>query len=203
MQTAFKKGLVLITGLMLLCGFCAGTAMADDRRDYLNQLNDVMQTRPAAEILQADSVEEITAWLDRFDQWAWLVNQSTRYALTVDEYKTVTAFKDYVKSVQSGAFPTLRQAAGPALQKELKNIKVSVGGEDLRRLRFTTINFRDTEVARELSAYLGKLPLRLHFTLVEFMLDHEDISTVQKLRPPQDTDIVVWDPEFKQYSLHN
>ena len=187
---------------MLVCGLLNGAAYADDRRAYLNELNAIMQTA-YAEIAPAADVAQITARLDTFDRWAWLVNQSTRHALTVDEYKTVTDFKAYVKEVQAREFPVLRQAAGPAWQRELKNIKVSVKGEEFRQARFTTPNFKDIEVARELSEYLGKLPLRLHFTQVEYMLDHEDLSTMQRLNPPKDTDITAWDDDYRQYSLHN
>ena len=188
---------------MLLCGG-AGSALAEDGAgEYLALLNAEMAKPAMQGQAPMDDLGQVKAALDVIDSWPRLLNQASRYQFTVEEYNTVITFKEQARAAQAKLFPMLRQAAGYALQTEMPKYKVSLKGDNFERVWFTSTAFRDMNLTQEILEKYGVLLKRLRFSQADFMLDHEDVSTLSRFQPPQDTDIVLWDEGFGRYSLFN
>lgn len=205
MKIAYKNRLAaLFLGLAFLLSY-GNVAWADETRvaDYLAQLKAEMTTPAMQGQLPMDNLTQIQAGLDTFEAWAQLLNQASRYQFTVDEYVTVTDFKDKIRTVQSKLFPMLRQATAHALQQELNAIKVTVKGDDFKEIRFTSPILKDMDLTQKMHTDYDLLLKRLRFKQAAFMLDHEDISTLSRFQAPQDGDIALWDTAYKNYALFN
>lgn len=189
-------------GLILLCG-AYGFALAEE--DYGDAYMATLMTEMNNPALQGQmpmaGLPQVETALKQIDSWSWLIGCANRYQLSVERYNTVTVFKERVRAAQTLLFPMLRQATADALQAEMPKYKVSLKGDKLEQLFFTSRAFRGTEASRELLEKHGLLLKRLRFTQAAFMLDHEDLSTLSRFQPPQDTDIVLWDEDFSRYSL--
>lgn len=189
-------------GLILLCG-AYGFALAeeDDGDTYIATLSAEMKKPAMQGQMPLDGLSQVEAALKQIDQWAWLIGCANRYQLSVARYDTVTMFKEQARAAQTRLFPMLRQAAADALQAEMPKYKVSLKGDNLEQIFFTSRAFRGTEASRELLEKYSILLKRLRFAQAAFMLDHEDLSTLSRFQPPPDADIVLWDESFTRYSL--
>lgn len=190
--------------LIFICGGY-GIALAQDGgiAEYLTRLNAEMAKPAMQGQVSMDDLSQIEAALNMIDSWPQLVNQASRYQFTVEEYNTITMFKDQVRAAQAKLFPMLRQAVVHALQSEMPKYKTSIKGDNFERVWFTSLEFRDMDATREVLEKYGVLLKRLRFNQADFMLDHEDVSTLSRFQPPRDTDIVLWDESFGRYSLFN
>lgn len=178
----------LFLSLVLLICF-TGTAWADnDVEAYLNQLKHEMSAPAMQGRLPMDNLAQIEAALDTMDSWARLLNQASRHEFTVDEYTTVTAFKDQIRVAQGQLFPMLRQASAFAMQSAMPKYKVTTKDEGAVKIWFTSPLFKEMDATREVLETYGLLFKRLRFVQIDFMLDHEDVSTLSRFKPPQDTD---------------
>lgn len=195
---------VFFTGLILLCGGY-GFAFAEDGGvdEYLARLNAEMASPVMQGQMPMDGLAQVEAAINVIDSWPQLINRASRYQFTVEEYNTVTMFKDQARAAQAKLFPMLRQAAGYALQTEMPKYKVSLKGDNFERIWFTSTAFRDMGLTREVLEKYGLLLKRLRFGQADFMLDHEDVSTLSRFQPPQDTDLVLWGEGYGRYSLFN
>ena len=198
----YKNTLVAI--FMLLSSINIAWAEDDGVKNYLAHLKLEMAT-PAMQQAQIpmNDLGQIEESLSIVDNWVNLVNQANRYQLTVDEYTSVTAFKEQLRTVQIQIFPMLRQSTGFALQNKELKCKVSIKGDDFSRIWFTSQAFKDMSITQEVLREYGQLLKRLRFEQADFMLDHEDVSTLLRFKPPKDVDIVLWDEGYNRYSVFN
>lgn len=193
----------LLFSLILLICF-TGMAWADnDTAAYLNRLKSEMAAPAMQGQLPMDNLAQIEAALDTMDSWAKLLNQASRHEFTVEEYATVTAFKEQVRVAQGKLFPMLRQASAFAMQNAMPKYKVTTKDEGAVKIWFTSPLFKDMDATREVLETYGLLFKRLRLAQIDFMLDHEDVSTLSRFKPPQDTDIVLWSDDYSRYSLFN
>lgn len=189
-------------GLILLCG-AYGFALAeeDDGDAYIATLYAEMEKLAMQGQMPLVGLPQVETALGQIDSWSRLIGRANRYQLSVEKYDAVNVFKERVRAAQTRLFPMLRQAAADALQVEMPKYKISLAGDDLERIFFTSLAFRGTEASRGLLEQYGTLLKQLRFVQAAFMLDHEDLSTLSRFQPPSDTDIVMWDEDFNRYSL--
>lgn len=191
-----------VIGLILLCG-AYGFALAeeDDGDAYVATLYAEMQKPAMQGQMPMAGLPQVETALKQIDSWSWLISRASRYQLSVESYDAVNVFKERVRAAQTLLFPMLRQATAEALQAEMPKYKISLKGDNFEQIFFTSRAFRGTEASRELLEKYSTLLKRLRFTQAAFMLDHEDLSTLSRFQPPQDTDIIMWDEDFNRYSL--
>lgn len=189
-------------GLILICG-ASGFALAeeDDGDAYIATLYAEMQKPAMQGQMPMAGLTQVETALKQIDSWSWLIGCASRYQLSVERYDTVNVFKERVRAAQALLFPRLRQATAEALQAEMPKYKISLKGDTFEQIFFTSRAFRGTEASRELLENYSTLLKRLRFTQAAFMLDHEDLSTLSRFQPPQDTDLIMWDEDFNRYSL--
>lgn len=200
-----KWPLAVMAILALVLSFNGIVTAADDndRKAYLTQLGEQMQSSAMHGVLPMDNMAQIYADLDVVEGWARLLNQASHFQFTVEEYATVTAFKTQARTAQGKLFPMLRRAMAHCLPQELAAIKVAVTGDNDTEIRFTSLELRDMALTQKIHDNYVLLFKRLRFRQAVFMLDHEDISTLSSFQPPQDEALVLWDAAYQHYALFN
>lgn len=193
--------------VVLICGISGMVRAAElDQKQYLRTVRQLLQSgemdRWRGQMPMHDK-NGIMQYLRQFDAWSELAADGRHYQWVETEYVVVAEFKEKLRAVQTEAFPKLRFALADVLTQELKGVTVKAGGNDYKNIRLTNKDFQDMDLVRAIHSGLGALLLELRFTQVEFMLDHEDITANFRLIGVADNVIVLWDADYRQYSIIN
>lgn len=142
-----------------------------------------------------ESKDSIILGVALFSAWAMIAEEEGKYALNNDEKALLKQFKSKVSSVQSTAFPRLRDAYGPAVRKALweHDLSARTFGSGFRTIEFVGGVFAANWNIKEFQTNISDVLHQLKFKQSRYKWYKEaDEYTYYDIKSHDDKELIVW-----------
>lgn len=169
---------------------------AEKKEDYIAKLKrevDGLEKYKVENYLE--SKDSITLGVALFSAWAMIAEEGERYTLNDDEKALLTKYKSKVSSVQSKAFPRLRDAYGPAVRNALweHDLSAKTFGAGFRTIQFVGAAFAANRNIKEFQTNISDILHQLRFKQSQYKWYKEaNEYTHYDIKSHDDKKLIVW-----------
>ncbi len=170
--------------------------LREKNRKYVDQLKreiDGMKKFKVENYLS--SKDDILICLGMFGAWAIIAEDGKKYKLNNEEKAVLYKFKKEVSSVQKRAFPSLRDAYGPAVRKALweHDISARTIGEGYKTIEFVGGIFAANRNIKEFQQNISEVLHQLRFKQSRYKW-YKGASeyTYYDIKSHEDSELIIW-----------
>ncbi len=143
------------------------------------------------------TLEDLNVALASFDNWASFIGEGIKLNLSADASAELKALNENVQNVQINSFPILRDQYGPLVRAEFAKAKEAKSamtvGKGFKKLVFTSSDFKDKALVKELHASKLELLLNLRFEVITYReRKWDDKPTIMNIGGHADDLVVDW-----------
>lgn len=130
-----------------------------------------------------------------FSAWAMIAEEGEKYSLNNEEITLLKQFKSKLSSVQSSAFPKLRDAYGPAARNALweHDLSAKTFGTGFRTIEFVGGTFAANRNIKEFQTNISDVLHKLRFKQSRYKWYKEaDEYTYYNINSNDDNKLIIW-----------
>lgn len=150
------------------------------------------------------SMEQIADYLAAFSIWAFACQDAPRFNLNETENNLLTAFRKKAEAVQAEALPKLRDAFGPILRAQLKELEIGARtlGKSFIVAEFTGAPFGMEENILQFHEQVRMVLFQLRFKQADYKVT-KDGTLLKSIAVSdfKDTDLIAWQDEDLNYNI--
>lgn len=169
---------------------------AEKKEDYIAKLKREIDGLDKYKVdTYLESKDSIILGMALFSAWAMIAEEGEQFTLSDEEKALLKRFKMTVSSVQSKAFPRLRDAYGPAVRKALweHDISAKTFGAGFRTIEFVGGVFAANRNIKEFQTNISDVLHQLRFKQSQYKwYKGADEYTYYDIKSHADTKLIVW-----------
>ena len=169
---------------------------AEEATAHVEQLERELASMPSLSATKyTGSVESINTALIIIGAWSLLYEEGASLPLDADGENKRQRFRELLIRKQTGMFPALRDAYGPAMRQQLWEADGSARtiGSGYRTVEFVSATFARNANIKQIHTEMYENLMMLRFTRAQYKwIRQASEFSYYTLKPPRDSDIVSW-----------